>query len=303
MRKKKKLLIAGGTGFIGFHLANTASKQGWEITSISTKKPSSKRKVKKVKYLICNINNKNKLKKISLLKFDYVVNLSGYVDHSNKLKTLKSHYFGCKNLAEVFINKSLLSFVQMGTSLEYGKSKSPHLENTKCRPISIYGKSKFYSTKHLLFLHKKYNFPSTILRLYQSYGEHQDFNRLIPHVIKNCLNKKKFPCSDGSQFRDFIHVIDVVNVIIKTLRTSKARGEIFNIGTGKATQVKKIIYKINEIIKNGSPQFGKIKLRKEENKKTYPNIKKAKKLLNWNPQINLDKGLLRTIKYYEKNFS
>ena len=49
---KTKILITGSSGFIGFHLANTASKQGWEITSISTKKPSSTRKVKKVKYLL-----------------------------------------------------------------------------------------------------------------------------------------------------------------------------------------------------------------------------------------------------------
>ena len=69
--------------------------------------------------------------------FDYVVNLGGYVDHSNKKKTFKSHYEGCQNLAQIFLKKKISSFIQIGSSLEYGRSKSPQKENIKCNLKSI----------------------------------------------------------------------------------------------------------------------------------------------------------------------
>ena len=68
------------------------------------------------------------------------------------------------------------------------------------------------ATNHLR-LYKKKQFPVTILRLYQAYGPKQDINRLIPIVVDACINKKMFDCSDGNQFRDFIHVKDVLNHI------------------------------------------------------------------------------------------
>ena len=79
--------------------------------------------MKKVKYIICDIRNLNQLKKIDN-NFDYVVNLGGYVDHSKKKETYTSHYYGCKNLAKIFLEKSITSFVQIGSGLEYGKLKN-----------------------------------------------------------------------------------------------------------------------------------------------------------------------------------
>ena len=302
--KNKHLLISGGTGFIGYHLANFAIKKGWKVVSISSKRPSKNRKVKKVKYLLCDINNKKKIKNIANLNFDYVVNLSGYVDHSNKSKTYKTHYLGCKNLANAFLNnEKIVSFVQLGSSLEYGNLNRKHKENMKCNPVSIYAKSKYYSTKYLLNLSKKYNFPTTVIRLYQSYGEFQDFNRLIPFVIKNCLKKKKFECSPGNQIRDFIHVSDVIGAIYKSLTTRKARGQIINIGSGKGFKIKEIILMIKNLTKGGTPIFGAISLRPDESNTVIPNIKKAKGLISWYPKIKLDNGLKKTIKYYKKIFN
>ena len=97
------------------------------------------------------------------------------------------------------------------------------------------------ATNHLLKLYKKKQFPVTILRLYQAYGPKQDINRFIPIVVYACINKKTFDCSDGNQFRDFIHVKDVVASILRAIKNSKARGEILNIGTGKPKKIKNII--------------------------------------------------------------
>ena len=68
---------------------------GWKVTSISSKKPKKKRKIKKVIYVTCSLINKNIYKKIRK-NYDYVVNLSGHVDHKNKTKTLNSHYKSVK---------------------------------------------------------------------------------------------------------------------------------------------------------------------------------------------------------------
>ena len=145
MNLKNNILIVGGTGFIGYYLAKKSLKKGWQVTSISLKPPKKIRYLPKVKYIICDITKKKLLKRNIRKSFDYVVNLGGYVDHSNKKKILKSHYEGCKNLAEIFLKKIPLSFVQMGSSLEYGNSKSPQKENIKCSLKSIkslYGKAK-----------------------------------------------------------------------------------------------------------------------------------------------------------------
>ena len=303
MSPKKNILIVGGTGFIGYHLAKKALQKSWKVTSISSRPPKKLRCLSKVKYLLCDITNKNNLKKKIRESFSYVVNLGGYVDHKNKKKTFKSHYIGCKNLAEIFLSKKPLSFVQMGSSIEYGHSKSPQKENIKCNPKlikSVYGKAKLLSSLYLIKLFRERKFPSTILRLYLAYGPRQDTNRFLPIIIKGCLKDKKFACSKGNQLRDFVYVNDVVDAILKSLTNKNARGQIINIGSGKPKKIRNIIEQVRKISKGGNPQFGKIKLRKDEILKLYPNINKAKDKINWEPKTSFDKGLKSTIRFYNE---
>jgi nucleoside-diphosphate-sugar epimerase len=299
----KKILITGATGFIGYHLAKYCLKLNWSVTSISTKKPIKTRKLKNVEYLICDLYNKNKLNKKLSLDFDYVVNLDGYVDHSNRDRIIKSHYIGCKNLSTILLNTKIKKFIQVGSSIEYGKIRSPQLENknNKQRTFSAYGEAKLKSTKFLLNLSKKFNFPVTVIRLYLVYGPYQDINRVIPITILNSLKNKKFNCSLGTQLRDFTYIDDVIIGIIKILKSNKSSGEIFNIGTGKPVQIKQVIKKICKIIGKGKPIFGKINFRSDEIVKLYPNINKIQKVINWKPKIKLNNGLSKTINYYKKN--
>jgi len=303
LNSKKNILIIGGTGFIGYHLAKKSLKKGWQVTSISSRRPKKIRYLSKVKYILCDITKRKFLKKSINKSFDYVVNLGGYVDHTNKQKTLKSHYEGCKNLTEIFLKNLPLSFVQIGSSLEYGKSNSPQKENIKCNLKSIksiYGKAKLLSTIHMINLFKKKKFPTTVLRLYLAYGPRQDVNRFLPIMITGCLKNKKFSCSEGTQLRDFIHVDDVVDAILKSLTNKNARGQIINIGSGKPRKIRDVIEDVKRISKGGYPQYGKFKLRKFEISKLYPNVKKAKSIINWSPKIPFQKGLKSTIKFYNE---
>ena len=295
-----KILIVGGTGFIGYHLANRAIKKGWKVYSISTKKPSKKRFLSKVIYIICDITKKKDLRKKIKIQFDYIVNLGGYVNHSDYSRTLKSHYYGCKNLVELFIDNPPKKFVQIGSSSEYGNAKSPHTEKTICKPLSIYGKAKLLSTKYLLQMLKKKDFPVVILRLYQAYGPKQDANRIIPQAITSFLENINFDTTEGKQLRDFIYIDDVIRAIINSLLIKKSKGKIINIGTGQHRKIRDVIMKIFKIIKKGKPNLGQIKMRKDETLKIYPSIKKANTLINWSPKISFIDGLNKTIKKYEK---
>lgn len=84
--KKIRILITGGTGFIGYHLAKKCISLNWSVDSISSKIPSKKRKLHKVNYLKIDITKKKDLLKNLSGDYDYVVNLAGYVDHSKKKK-------------------------------------------------------------------------------------------------------------------------------------------------------------------------------------------------------------------------
>ena len=299
----KKILITGGTGFIGYHLAKKCLKLNWSVTSLSTKNPKKYRTLKKVKYLICDISNKIDLQKKIKNNYDYVVNLAGYVDHTNKIKTTKSHFQGCKNISLLFVNSNIKKFVQIGSSIEYGKIKSPQIEfrSYNKKILSTYGKAKLSSTNFLLSLYKNYNFPAIILRLYLVYGPNQEPNRIIPYTILNSLLDNDFHCSSGKQYRDFLYIDDLISAIIKTLRKKELSGEIINIGSGQPIQIKKVILKILNKVNLGNPKFGKIGFRRDEIMRLYPSINKALKKLNWVPRTRLDLGLDQTIKYFKKN--
>ena len=147
-------------------------------------------------------------------------------------------------------------------------------------------------------------FPVIILRLYQAYGPKQSINRLIPITISNCILDKTFPCTNGVQYRDFIFIDDVVSAIIKCLTTKKKIfGQIFNLGTGRPLKIKSIIQKISGLTKKGNPQYGKIKMRKDETLKIYPDVKKIKNILDWSPKVSLNAGLKKTLKVYKTELS
>ena len=180
--------------------------------------------------------------------------------------------------------------------MEYGTIKSPNLENKKTKPNSIYGISKLKSTKYLE--QSEINF--VILRLYQIYGPHQKFDRLIPLAIKNLLSGNKFNSSKGLQVRDFLYVDDFILLINKILKKKNIKKGIYNVGSGKPTNVKTVLTKIQKLIGKSKINFNAIEMRKEEIKYLYPSINKVKRSFNWTPKTSLIKGLKKTINFYEK---
>ncbi len=219
----------------------------------------------------------------------------------DRKKIFNEHYLGLVNLTKIFLQKNIKSFVQIGTSAEYGKITKPHHEKIICKPNSFYSQAKLQATQHLLRLFKKKRFPATILRFYLVYGPKQDNNRFVSNIILGCIKNKKFPCSKGDQMRDFCYIDDVIKSIFLSFRFKEAKGNIFNIGYGKPIKIKKLIKYINLKVGKGFPQFGLKKYRDDEVLKYYPIIKKVKNKLKWKPKISLKNGINKTIKFYNEN--
>ena len=252
----------------------------------------------KVKYIQCNLNNhKNILNKLKSQTFNYIINFSGNINHYDKKDTFEAHYRNLVNIVKYIKKTRSDLLIQIGSSLEYGKRNSPHIESAVCKPVSNYGKAKNLASEFI----KKNLSNYIILRPYQIYGPFQKKDRLIPITIDSCLKKKKFACTEGSQKRDFLFVEDFINLIKIILQKKKIKTGIYNVGLGKPVKVKKIINLIVKIIREGKPLFGKLKMRKDEIKILYPNITKVKKTFNWKPKTSLKFGLQKTIRYYKNS--
>ena len=303
MDKMKELLIVGGTGFLGFHIIKEAKKRNFKITSISLRKPKERRLHKGVNYITTDISNYSSLRKKIKSKFEYIINAGGYGSHpdfgikGNKL--IQTHFEGLKNLLKIIEIQNVKKFIQIGSSAEYGKARSPLKEDVKCFPKTPYSIAKLSCTNLLLNLNVKKNFPVTICRLFQVYGPKQDDNRILPFLINSCKKNKTFLTTPGKQFCDFCFIDDVVKAIFKILLSKKLNGEIINIGSGKPTQIKKLIISVKKIIDKGQPIFGGLKYKKNTNMRLFANIKKAKNKLNWYPKVKLKDGLIKTIKSFQ----
>ena len=112
-KKSKSILVVGGTGFIGYNLIKSCLKKKIKVTCISSSKPLFKKFFPKVKFIVCDIRNKKMLRKKLRAEFNYVVNLAGYVDHSNKKETFSSHYYGCFNSRISYVSRIQIIFHQI----------------------------------------------------------------------------------------------------------------------------------------------------------------------------------------------
>jgi nucleoside-diphosphate-sugar epimerase len=298
------LLIVGGSGFIGRNLAEKSLKAGFNITVISLTKIAYKKKIPGVIYIQADITNLPLLKeKLFNTSFNYVVNLSGYIDHSSYLDggyiAINAHFNGLQNLLQVLDWSVLKRFVQIGSSDEYGNVSAPQFEHMSESPISSYSLGKLASAKLLKMLYQTENFPAVILRFFLVYGEGQSNKRFIPQIIQGCLLEKNFPVSEGGQLRDFCYIDDISSGILKSLLEDKALGEVINLASGISVSIRKVVEEIQNIIGTGSPEFGKIAYRKNENMELYANIDKAKTLLGWYPKVDLKQGLTKSIDFYK----
>ena len=296
----KKVLIFGGTGFLGYHLCKKSLIRNLKVFSVSKNPVKKKRKLSKVKYIYFDASKFSNFKKINQ-NFDFIINSSGYGSHFKGRKGKKlynEHISIAKNILKFLKKKKIEKLIQIGSSFEYGKSKSLLKENYKTKPTSYYGKAKLYVTNYFLKDHYKNNLPVTIFRLFQAYGPKQEINRLIPYVAKGLKENKTVYLTSGRQIRDFCHVDDISSAIFKSFYNKKSNGQIINLGSGKKISVYDLVLKIFKIIKVGRIKFDQKSKHVGENEIILPNIQKAKRLLNWKPKISINTGIKKIVREF-----
>jgi UDP-glucose 4-epimerase len=301
-----RLLVIGGSGFIGSHVCRIARTRGYAVTALSLREPASR--VEGVRYRAANLADRELVgAELAGQPFEYIVNCGGYVDHrayfAGGRDVIETHFEGLQNLVDSVDRNCLRRFVQIGSSDEYGDAPAPQAENVREAPISPYSLAKVAATHFLEMLWRTDRFPAVTLRLFLTYGPGQGSQRFLPQIIDGCLKDQRFPVSEGRQQRDFCYVDDVVDGILGALEAPAVCGRVVNLASGVPITVRAAVERIRDLVGKGEPDFGRVPYRTGENMALWADVELARELLRWNPQVSLGEGLARTIEYYKDQVS
>lgn len=300
---KKRVLVTGGSGFIGKHLQKKLFNFSAFITIID-KNPQYAKSINAIKCDICDYKSLEKA--IRDISPEIVFHLAANIDRTSKLDIIRNmisvNLIGTLNLFESLKNiSSCRSIIVAGTSEEYGNNQVPFKEYYKEDPISPYSFSKVCASYLSKMLFNVYKLPIIVLRPTLAYGPGQKETMFIPTLINTLLRNEKFIMTPGEQTRDFIFIDDLVNAYIQAGLSKEHFGEIFNIGSGKAYKIKDIAYRIASFLdKRNFLKLGAKDYRKSEIMSYFVDISKAKNCLNWKPKIKINEGLKKTIEWYSR---
>lgn len=302
-----RVLVLGGTGFIGNALVKRLSTEGFTVTSLSLQPSWNTSQFPDVEQIQVDMSDTNRLRtSLRDLQFSYVIDCSGYVDHSTMKdggdNIIGMHLMRVMRLYSLLRWGSIKRFIYIGSSDEYGCgagiTEMPAKTTDREEPNSPYAFSKTAVSHFLQMLHRSEGLPCCSLRLFLAYGPGQSKNRFVPQVISGCLNEKGFPVSHGNQVRDFIYIDDVVDAILAAMRSDTANGKILNLGSGQGIRIKDMVRKVVTMLGRGEPRFGELKMRKNESNYLVADIEETKELLDWSPVTAIEEGLRATTQWY-----
>lgn len=314
MAKNKRVLIAGGAGFLGSYLCDYYVGQGWIVDCLDNLSTSSGQNIE---HLITragfNFTRHDIVKqlpsKIAAAKYSLVINLAAPASppHYQRLaiETLQAGSLGTLNLLEL-AQKSRAKFFHASTSEVYGDPEiHPQPESYwgnvhSYGPRSMYDESKRYAEALIYSYRKKHNLPTAIARFFNTYGPRMDASdgRVVSNFIVQALQGEPLTIyGDGSQTRSFCYVDDLVCGIVALIESSE-EGPM-NLGNPGEFSIKELADKV--IKKTGSKsKIAHLPLPGDDPSQRKPDIALAKEKLDWGPKISLDEGLDKTIAFFRK---
>jgi len=315
-----KILVTGGAGFIGSHVADRYIAQGHEVVivdDLSTGKFSNINKA--AKFVKLDITNATAIEKLFRKeKFDLVNHHAAQIDVrksvSNPDFDAHVNIIGTLNLLQNCVkygggNATASMIFASSGGVVYGEaipSQFPIPEDTPKKPLSPYGVAKLTAEYYLYCYNKMYGLNYIALRYGNVYGPRQDpkGEAGVIAIFLGQMKRGEPPTifGTGEQLRDYVYIEDVVEAnmrateAVSTFASSQVQkidDLAFNIATSKATSVNELFAKLKALLNyKGEPRYGPA--RPGEIQKNALDITKAAKLLNWRPQYTLEAGLKKT---------
>jgi nucleoside-diphosphate-sugar epimerase len=214
---------------------------------------------------------------------------------------------GTLNLLKACLDSEVKRFVQASSSAIYGDAQTlPVQEDFKPMPLSPYAVSKLAAENYAMAFNKLYGLETVCLRYFNVFGPRQANNPYsgVITIFANALLNNRQPkiFGDGEQTRDFVFVEDVVSANLLALTKQEAVGEIFNVATGKAITINKLLRILQKIMGKeylkpvcGEPRGGDIR-------HSYASIEKARLLLGYKPVFSLERGLNALMRHMRSVF-
>ena len=315
----KNVLITGGLGMIGSTVARKLVQCGANVTIVDALlKPfggnyfNIKGIEDKVDVHIVDIRDKNAIEHLIKEK-EVIYSLAGQVSHNDSLKNpfldAEINYIGHLNILEsVKKNEQEPVIIYSGSRLQYGcTSTVPVSEEHHLRPRTPYALNKTAAENMYLYYYNVHHIPCVLFRISNPYGPrcqmiHSKYAIINWFISQAMENSEITIFGKGDQIRDYIFVEDLVDGMIKASIEEKCIGEVFNIGSGVATQFKTMVETVINIV--GTGFYQSVPWPKEyiniETGDYVADISKLIHAIDWNPRCMLEEGVRKTVNYYRK---
>ena len=317
-----RILITGGAGFIGSHLAEKLLEEGNDVYVIDNLSTGRLENIEPFKdkprfhLTIGSVLNRELMDKL-ISNVDQVYHLAAAVGVKyiieNPLLSLKTNIGGTDNVLEL-CNKYKAKALIASTSEIYGKSEQVPFSETDDRLLGSthisrwgYSCSKAIDEFLALAFYREKKLPVVIVRCFNTVGPRQtgQYGMVLPKFIKAALlNQPLIIYGTGEQTRCFADVSDVVEAFIKLMNTPECAGEIFNVGTTESISISDLAHKVKDMCHSKSrvdymSYEDAFEEGFEDMMHREPDLSKIKKFINWEPKLKLDDIITRMIEYYE----
>lgn len=310
----KRILITGGAGFIGSHLCEQLLDEGNEVISVDNYFTGAK---SNIIHLLDNPYFELIRHDVTMpffIEADEIYNMACPASpihyQYNAIKTIKTSVMGAINMLGL-AKRIKAKILQASSSEVYGDPKihpQPETYWGNVNPIgprSCYDEGKRCAESLFVNYHEQNNVRTKIARIFNTYGPrmHRNDGRVVSNFIVQALNGQDITIyGDGSQTRSFQYVDDLVNGLIKLMETPDSITEPVNIGNPDEFSIKELAEMIIDITGSKS-KITFEPLPADDPTQRKPDIIKAKEMLNWEPKIKLEEGLIKTIDYFKKTLS